>query len=193
MSAPASPLAGITKNEVRWRAFLHQIRGGDAQGLARLYDETSSLLYGLALRILNAPAPAEEVVVEVYQEVWRSRSEPRSDGSVLEWLVSRARERAMARVPAGSRASSVFPETGDSQPSSETAFQEEAHWVRKALQGLPTEQREAIEVAFFSGLTHAELAAKLGTAPGVVKSRIRDGMRQLRRALPVMMGTEGNR
>src|ERR1039457_1449422 len=103
MIGPAdSPLVKGTQNEERWRAYLDGIRSGNSESLARLYDETSGILYGLALRVLNDPADAEEVVLDVYQHVWKStHTFDASRGSVWGWLTMMTRSRAIDKLRRG--------------------------------------------------------------------------------------------
>jgi RNA polymerase sigma-70 factor (ECF subfamily) len=157
-----------------------------------LYDGTHPLVYGLALRILGDVADAEEVALDVYTQVWRTAGnfDPRR-GSVSAWLVTLARSRAIDRL----RSAAARRQREESRPELPEApaaarSPEEASLlgqrrvrVRAALARLLPEQREAIELAFFSGLTHSELAARLGQPLGTVKTRIRLGMMKLRELL----------
>src|SRR5258706_12897036 len=99
ISRPATPPSRSTQNEVRWRSYLDGIREGRSESLGQLYDETSSMMLGLAVRVLRDPADAEEVVLDVYQQVWRSAStfDP-SRGTVLGWLTMVTRSRAIDRL-----------------------------------------------------------------------------------------------
>ena len=179
----------VTRNDERWRGCLDRIRAGDAEALAQLYDETSSLLYGLALRVLNDPADAEEVVLDVYQQVWKSiHTFDATRGTVSAWLTMLTRSRAIDRLRSmDTRRSRELPiENGweaDSvsvPPEAESIFAEERRLVRGALATLAPEQREAIELAFFRGLTHVEVAEAVGAPLGTIKTRIRIGMRRMR-------------
>src|SRR6185436_14587453 len=175
---------------------------GQADSLALLYDETSSLLFGLAVRVLGDQADAEEIVSDVYQQVWRTAQgfDP-SRGSVLAWLTMLTRSRAIDRLrSAGSRrakemsfdANVDFPSSSPA-PESQSIFAQERKMVREALETLVPEQREAIELAFFRGLTHVEVAEALGAPLGTIKTRIRGGMMKLREALaPVATGRVDN-
>lgn len=190
MTDPAASAFGkVAEKEERWRSYLDGIREEDSESLARLYDETSSLLYGLALRILNDPSDAEEVVLDVYQKVWKStHTFDASRGTVWGWLTVLTRSRAIDRLRSmGSRRAREMPieegwETRSSYPMPEdqTIFAEERKLVRRALGMLAAEQREAIELAFFRGLTHVEVAEAMGAPLGTIKTRIRIGMRRMR-------------
>jgi len=196
----ASPFSKVAEKEERWRGYLDGIRAGNPDSLAKLYDETSSLLYGLALRVLNDAPDAEEVVLDVYQQVWRSTHtfDP-GRGTVWGWLTVLTRSRAIDRLRSmGSRRAREFPleagfETRSSAPAPEveSIFAEERKLVRRALGMLAPEQREAIELAFFRGLTHVEVAEAMGAPLGTIKTRIRMGMRKMREVLAPTL-VEGN-
>jgi len=170
-----------------------RIAQGDQGDLARLYDDTSRLVYGLALRVVRDPATAEEITLEVYMQVWRTASTYQaSRGSVTAWLAMAARSRALDWMR--SRQSRLYnqgmpmdaaPEMVDLTPSPEEAQQlsSRAVVIRQALAALPAEQRVAIDLGFYSGLTHSEIAAKLNVPLGTVKSRMRMGMLKLREVL----------
>ncbi len=197
----ASLTEKVARNEDRWRAYLQGIRAGQPESLALLYDETSGILYSFAIRMLNDTADAEEVVLDVYQQVWKSSdSFDAARGSVLAWLTVLTRSRAIDRLRRCNtrRARETTIEKvweAPSQtlaPETESIFEQERRMVRQALDALVPEQREAIELAFFRGLTHVEVAEALGAPLGTVKTRIRMGMRKLRDALgPLAAATEG--
>lgn len=152
--------------------------------MAALYDASNRLIYGMALRVLGNPADAEEVTLDIYTQVWRNASNfDARRGSVIAWLVTMARSRAIDRLRAcGNRSrreetltGAAGAETGGMPPDPGV---ERA--VRVALQTLPPEQREAIELVYWYGYSHSELAARLGQPLGTVKTRIRTGMMKLR-------------
>src|ERR1051326_1848322 len=188
----SSPFGKVAEKEERWRGYLDRIRAGNSEALAQLYDETSILLYGLALRVLNDPSDAEEVVLDVYQQVWRSTHtfDPKR-GTVWGWLTVLTRSRSIDRLRSmGSRRARELPieegfETRSTTPlpEVESIFAEERKLVRVALGTLAPEQREAIELAFFRGLTHVEVAEAMGAPLGTIKTRIRIGMRKMRDVL----------
>jgi RNA polymerase sigma-70 factor, ECF subfamily len=196
----ASPSKGA-RNEERWRVYLDRIRARDSDALAQLYDESSSVLYGLALRVLNDPADAEEVVLDVYQQVWKSTQKfDSSRGTIWGWLTVLTRSRAIDRLRSmGTRRARELPiETGGETrstapaPETESIFAQERKLVRHALAGLAPEQKEAIELAFFRGLTHVEIAEAVGAPLGTIKTRIRLGMRKMRDVLAPDVSLEGN-
>jgi len=189
---PLSVFNKLAQNEERWVTYLDGVRARRAESLASLYDETSGILYGLALRILNDPADAEEVVLDAYQQVWKSIDtfDP-ARGTILCWLTIITRSRAIDRLrSAGSRRAREIPISEDwEMPSasptaeSQSIFEQERKLIRSTLETLAHEQREAIELAYFRGLTHVEVAEALGAPLGTIKTRIRGGMRKLREAL----------
>jgi len=162
--------------------------------LASLYDESSKLVYAIALRLLGQAADAEEVTLDVYAQVWRTAATYRSErGSVTAWLTTLARSRALDRARSRvSRARFEEPmmevtemkaEADEASPEMKTAAAQRRRHVLSALATLSPEQREAVQLAFFSDLTHSELAEKLQQPLGTVKTRIRLGMMKLREQL----------
>jgi RNA polymerase sigma-70 factor, ECF subfamily len=174
-----------------WLHYMQRSAEGDQGAFASLYDASRQLVYSTVLRILREPADAEEVTLDVYMQAWRN-AKGYSDrrGSVGSWLVMLARSRAIDRVR--SRASRSkreepleqyqFSATGPG-PERQTEMSQHRRKVVHALDTLPPEQREVIELAFFSGLTHAELATQLNQPLGTVKTRVRQGMIKIRELL----------
>lgn len=170
---------------------MEKIAQGSEEALARLYDIYSRPLYSLILTILHRPPEAEEVLQQVFLQVWRQA--PRYDarrGSVFRWLVRLARSRAIDSTRARNFASRQRMEAPldslDQQAASPAVSQldavfllERAGVVRAALAKIPTEQREAMHLAYFSGYTQTEIAKKLGIPLGTVKSRMRQGLMTL--------------
>jgi RNA polymerase sigma-70 factor, ECF subfamily len=199
-SSAASPSGRIAESENRWRTYVGGIRAKNSEALAQLYDETSGILYSFAVRMLNDAADAEEVVLDVYQQVWRSIDTfDASRGSVLAWLTVLTRSRSIDRLrragPRRARETAIdqvweAPSPAPA-PEAQSMFQQERRMVRGALEALAPEQREAIELAFFRGLTHVEVAEALGTPLGTIKTRIRVGMRKLRDTLAPLASAEG--
>jgi len=163
---------------------------GHQEALARLYDETASMVNGLLLRILAHPQDAEEVLLDVFMKAWKyaaSYSEKR--GSVQAWLLIMARNSAIDRIRAKkaqpatlSFEPEAFPEpvSADATPEEASVIEERRRRVQQVLNELPPEQREVVILSFFGGLTHAELAERLGEPLGTVKSRVRMGLHKLR-------------
>jgi len=170
--------------------YVQRMAQGAQDALADLYDETSAMVNGLLLRILQDPHDAEEVLLDVYMKAWKyagSYSEKR--GSVQAWLLIMARNAAIDRIRQRRAEADKLaldfdrlpePAAQDANPEEHSVQHERRERVQRVLGELPREQREALELAFFTGLTHAELAQRLGEPLGTVKSRIRMGLIRLR-------------
>ena len=180
------------EREAAWGELLARCAKGDQSALASLYDQSSALVYSIALRMLADPGDAEEVAIDVYHQVWRTaRSYDSSRGSVTSWLVTLARSRAIDRMR--SRAVRTRSEEAldrhaampsfTAGPDETTLAGQRRQRILAAMAALSAEQREAIQLAFFSGLTHAELADRLRQPLGTVKTRIRLGIMKLREEL----------
>jgi RNA polymerase sigma-70 factor (ECF subfamily) len=167
---------------------------GDLEAFARFYDLMAPRVHGLALRILRDPGYAEETVQEVFLQVWKQASgySPKL-GSVHSWVLTIAHRRAVDRVRSESSAArrdeadaaAGIAHTGDvaEQVTDQISRDENAADVRRCLGELTDNQRESIEMAYFSGLTYREVADRLEAALPTVKSRIRDGLRRLKSCL----------
>jgi len=182
----------LTDHDHQWRGYLEQIGQGNSEALSQLYKETVSLLLGLAMRMLGDQNDAEEVVLEVYEQVWKNaRSYDPARSRVLWWMTMMTRSRALDRMRASKRRVTMevpFPETFDAadaepDPHSLFAYSQERRRIRSAMRELSPEQRQALELAFYSGLSHSEISERLGTPLGTIKSRIRSALKSLRYAL----------
>lgn len=166
---------------------------GDEQAFAELYDATSARAYGLALRVLRNPAHAEEVTQEAYLDGWRNSARfDASRGSAIGWLLTIVHRKAVDRVRSTESATArdqTYHREG--QPVAHDATVEAAHSsmeakrVRRAVADLTDVQRQAVELAFFGGYTHTEVASLLDLPIGTAKTRIRDGLIRLRDAMGV--------
>lgn len=193
VNAPASEASRL---EPDWSRLVQRAAAGDHAALAELYDATSHLVFGLALRILGDRHEAEDAVVEVYAQAWRTaKSYDPQRGTPGSWLLTLTRSRAidMLRSRKRERATDPIESAGDVQantpsPEDATADAERHRCVRRALERLAVEQREAIELAYFSGLSHTEIATQLGQPLGTIKTRIRLGMMRLRELLGHLSG-----
>jgi len=173
--------------------LLRRSARGDEQAFAALYDATSARAHGLVLRVIRDPAQAEEVTQEVFLQVWRTASRyDESKGSALSWLMTLAHRRAVDRVRAAeavSRQDTSYHQNTHTVAHDATAEAAEASMearrVRSALSELTVVQREAIELAYFGGYTHTEVATMLDLPVGTAKTRIRDGLIRLRDAMGV--------
>lgn len=174
-------------------SLIHAVARSDEQALAQLYDLSSRAVFGLALRIVSDRQAAEEVTLDVYMQIWNRLSRFDEDrGRGLAWLLMIARCRAIdylrsARRHARDREQpfdgSVEIRSTGSDPEESTLISSRRRAVRAALDALRPEQRAAIEMSYFGGLSHSDIAARLGEPLGTVKTRIRLGMRRLRSEL----------
>ena len=177
--------------------LIRRIASGDQDALGQLYDSTNRAVFGLILRVLNEPAGAEEVTLEVYTQVWRQASnyDP-SRGTPSAWLLTIARSRAIDRFRSTDQTrrrqeplSTVeTARASGASPEENAVDAERREIVRAALDTLPPEQRNVIELAYFSGLSHSEIAAKCSLPLGTVKTRTRLAMLRLRSALATLEG-----
>lgn len=161
-----------------------RVRERDAGAFESLYDAHHRLVYGIAYRILGNATAAEDVTQSVFLKIWSS-PERFVDGNFAGWIARIARNQA---IDALRRRSPETAELSESIPDrdllEERAFSElDAETVRNAVATLPAEQREPIELGFFGGITHAEIANRTGVPLGTIKTRIRTGLRRLREAL----------
>jgi RNA polymerase sigma-70 factor (ECF subfamily) len=170
--------------------LIEQMAHGEQQALAALYDETSSAIHGLLRRMLERPADAEEALLDVYMKAWRNAPNYLPErGAVQPWLSMMARGIAIDRIRQrrSEPATATFEFENSVRFASTAASPEELiidaqryAGVHRVLNELSPAYRQVLLMAFFSGLTHSELAARLGQPLGTVKSRIRVGLTQLR-------------
>jgi len=177
------------------QTLLARVAKGDHQAFSQLYDHSSTLLFTLAVRILGNHEEAAELLQDVYLEVWRKVS--RYDvgrGTPVAWLVtltkSRAIDRLRARAARGYQATNSLEAGTAAQvtdigpnPFESKADQELRIAVETAVAELPQAQQQAIELAYYEGLSHTEIAARLNQPLGTVKTRIKLGMSKLREGL----------
>jgi len=193
----ATDTAAIRARDQDLISLVEQVAAGDQAALATLYDTTNRLIYGLILRVLGDISSAEEVLLDVYTQVWRqAASYDAGRGTPLAWLTTIARSRAIDRLRSGwqdQQRKESLETLGDAvaeaaNPEETTVASERQRLVRAALAALSPEQREVIELAYYSGLSHSEIAEKLNQPLGTVKTRTRLGMMKLREALAPMLG-----
>ncbi len=162
--------------------------GGDTQALAALYDRHARAAYSLAYRVMGERQAAEDLVQEAFLKVWRAAGSFRVErASVRTWILSIVRNRGIdeLRSTASRRRTQdrVETQTPASQPSeafAETWRNSQREQVREALRGLPPEQLKVLELAYFSGYTHMEIAELLNLPLGTVKGRMRLGLKKIR-------------
>jgi RNA polymerase sigma-70 factor (ECF subfamily) len=176
--------------------LLERVAQGDQQAFSALYDRLSQPLFSLALQMLGDASEAEDVVQEACLQMWRrAGSYDSRRSSAFSWAVMITRSKTIDRLRARGRRQRVVVSSTDEDAASlqvaseaedasdSTGRKDEAARVRSALATLPSEQRQAIELAFFTEMTHAEIADKNGEPLGTVKARIRRGLLRLREGL----------
>ena len=184
---PSSDLA----NEID---LLQKVAQGDKRAFAEFYDHFSGVLFAAALRILNNREAAEDVIQDVFIQIWEKA--PLYDatrGKPLTWAMTLTRNKSIDRLRSLQRRARLHDDAGK---EAQTAEQFDSHSaiddvettergaiVRAAFEKLNKEQRQALEMAFFGSLTHAEIAERLGEPVGTIKARIRRGMMKLRDVL----------
>ena len=174
---------------------MERAAGGDQSAMAQLYDASSARVFGLAMRVLGDRNSAEDAVVEVYAQAWRDASRfDAQRGNARAWLLTIARSRAIDILRSRRREPPCDPletanevDSGGPGPEDQSSELQRRNYVRAALENLHPEQREAIELAYFSDFSHSEIASKLGQPLGTIKSRIRSGMMVLRELLEHMV------
>lgn len=204
---PAAPRLTMAEEEesrasaaAQLRAWIESSAAGDQSAFAALYDATSGVVFGLALRILSDRSEAEEVATDVFLQVWREAARfDAARGSAISWLLLLTRSRAIDRLRSRKTARQAerslefaesVPDAG-SDPGERSWISQQGSLVRRSLAGLPAEQRAALELAYFEGLTHPEIAERLQVPVGTAKTRIRLGMLKLRDALAPALAMEG--
>jgi RNA polymerase sigma-70 factor, ECF subfamily len=178
-------------SEKEWCELIRAIARGDQLALHALYARTHRLVFTLSMRITSNRATAEELTLDVFHDVWRRASayDP-ANGSVVGWIMNQARSRAIDRLRFEQRLKRTNDQPGDPAQSTASdgpqeafALKEQGRLLRHALQGLTSDERQAIETAFFSELTYHETAVRLNQPVGTVKTRIRSGLAKLRQML----------
>lgn len=166
-------------------ALIARIRAGDESAMADVYDRYSGIVYGVALRVLGNATAAEDVLQEVFLQLWRNpQAFDAERGRLPAWLAVIARNRAIDHLrkrPPEDDIEGLAVSTGVNLENA-AAQKQAVDKVRGALGQLPAEQRRLLELAFFEGLTHSEIAAKTGEPLGTIKTRIRSGLLVLRKA-----------
>jgi RNA polymerase sigma-70 factor, ECF subfamily len=168
--------------------LLQRIAGGDRDAFRRFYDRYATLAFTFALRLLGSPSDAEDLVQEIFLQIWRqAQSYSPERGSPEAWLITITRSRAIDKLRSSHRGGMAIV-TPDEQSQVERAASAERPTratevkltVQSVLAKLPEAQRLVLELAYFDGLTQTEIAARLGEPLGTVKTRIRAGLERLR-------------
>jgi RNA polymerase sigma-70 factor, ECF subfamily len=181
--------AGPLVSEQEWAGLVQSIAAGDQLALHALYERAHRLVFTLAVRITGNRETAEELTVDVFYDVWRRASayDPRN-GTVLGWIMNQARSRSIDRLRFEQRKKRVgedHPLETEAAIDGHEALELKAQRgaVQDALKTLTPSERQAVGATFFSGLTHAEAAERLGEPLGTVKTRIRSALQKLRAVL----------
>jgi len=182
-------------------ALVARIAKQDQTALATLYDRYANLLYGVAFKILGTAEETEEAVLDVFQQVWRTaaRYNPQK-ARVDTWLFMQVRSRALDKLRSKKRISRTQQISLDAidmeaqaptkNPVEDVIVLERRKLIVTAMQQLPPEQRQVIELAYFQGLTHSEIATQTGVAIGTIKTRIRLALNKLRGSLSSLNSNE---
>ena len=187
-----APSAAASQSRQADQTSLERIARGDQHALADLYDRHARLIFSLALRILQVRADAEDIVQEVFAQVWAQakRYDP-GRGAVAAWMLTLARSRAIDRLRARQARPEAAAEPGAAERVPDAAANQDLQLLsaeqvlrlQRALEGLPEAHREALELAYYEGLTHAEVAVRLAEPLGTIKTRIRQAVIKLRESL----------
>jgi len=177
--------------------LLARITRGDHDAYAALYHRYSRVLFGLLIRILGSIVEAEEVLQEVFLQVWRRAGDyDASRGRPFAWLMTLARSRALDRVDSASSQQRTLDRAGSprsqgaSDPAELASTAEEGRQLVRALGEIPAAQREVLLLAYFEGLSQSEISLRLGRPLGTVKSHARLGLTKLRHLLMPGRGSE---
>jgi len=180
-----------TPPESEWVELVQSIAAGDQLALHALYERAHRPVFTLAVRITNNRQAAEELTVDVFHDVWRNAAkyEPAA-GTVLGWILNQARWRAIDRLRFEGRQKRLQPQdeawrqwTAPRDSEDAIALKQRTEALRKALAVLTPDEQQAIETAYLSGLTYAEVAQRLNQPLGTIKTRIRSGLAKLREVL----------
>ena len=174
--------------EISDQTLVDRVASGDQEAFATLYDRLSSQAYSLALYVVKDPGVAQDVVQEAFVNIWKmAGSYSRDRGTLSAWALTTVRNRAVdhlrrqrSRPQIVGDLENVVVATPHDEVWSEVAQGLDAEKVRAAMLTLSAEQRETIELGFFKGLSHQEIADRTGSPLGTVKSRMRNGMIKLR-------------
>ena len=175
--------------EAEWVALVRSVAAGDQNALHALYERAHRVVFTLSVRITANRETAEEVTLDVFHDVWRRASRyQEADGTVLGWIMNLAHSRAVDRLRFDTRKKRTdnggqLPPVAAAGPDDQMAFEQQKEMLRDALAVLTSDERSAIETAFFSELTYAEVASRLDEPLGTIKTRIRSGLHKLRHAM----------
>ena len=179
------------KDQDRDRSCIDRLRVSDMKAFEELYDRHNPMLWSMVLRIVGKAPDAEEVLQDAWLQVWRSAGtyQP-SRGTVVGWLLTLARSRAIDRLRSlmsrqrAEASEHIEPPARTSEPPVRVTQLQVQEQVTVALSALPTQQREVLQLAYFTGLSQSEIAARLGAPLGTVKSWTRQALSRLRDLVP---------
>lgn len=177
----SQPSKGVSNDA----ALLVAVAAGDEQSMATLYDRYAAIVYSVALRVLGDTGAAEDVLQDIFMQLWRNpASFDSSRGSLGPWLAVIARNRAIDALRKRRPETDIDDVVVSVEPdlTAEADRKLAMQKVRGVLSAMPPTQRSALEMAYFEGLTHSEIATKTGEPLGTVKTRIRAGLLALRKA-----------
>ena len=166
-------------------SLLALVQSGDEHSMASLFDRYSKLVYSVSLRVLRDPAAAEDVLQEVFMQIWRNPdSFIAARGSLGGWLAIVSRNRSIDALRRKRPTTDIddVPIASSYNLANEAERNSLMELARSVIHKLPMEQRKTLEMAFFDGLTHSEIAEMTGDPLGTVKTRIRSGLLTLRKA-----------
>lgn len=171
------------------------LRRGEEWALAELFDRYGGAVYHLALRITHDPSTAQEISLDSFMQLWRQAERFNAQqGTLPSWLFTIARSRAIDRMRAASaakrtQAEDTTPVSPINQPDELAELAQRRQLLRQAMAALSAPQRTALELAYYEGLSHSQIAARLGEPLGTVKTRIRQAMIALRKTLEPALST----
>jgi RNA polymerase sigma-70 factor, ECF subfamily len=197
----ASGRDGTRRPDTEDDALVQRMAAGDEQALGALYDRWVDVVHAVVARVLRTPDDVEDVVEETFWQAWRQAERfDRARGSVQTWLLTIARSRSLDRIRTlrrrreepleGDEGQVVAQQVATSDPGLDAEAAERRRIVTSALAALPPEQREALELGYYGGLSQSEIAERTGQPLGTVKTRMRLAMQKLRSQLGVL-GIEG--
>jgi len=197
-AVPVGAAPRVERNaESEDESLVRRMAAGDDEALGALYDKWSPVVHGVVSRLLRQPEDVEDVVEEAFWQAWRQadRFDP-ARGAVQTWLLTIARSRALDRVRSlrrrreepleGDDGETVVQQVAEGDPGLDAEASERRRIVVAALSGLPAEQREALELGYFGGLSQSEIAERTGQPLGTVKTRMRLAMQKLRGQLQIL-------
>jgi RNA polymerase sigma-70 factor (ECF subfamily) len=184
-----------TVPEQHWATLVEAVAAGDQLALHELYEMAHRIVFTLIMRLTASRETAEELTIDVFHDVWRRASRyDAANGTVVGWIMNQARSRAIDRLRFENRkkrsrgCDRQLLAEGAADPHDVLELREQGELLRAALAALTPDERQAIEMTFFAGLTHAEAAVRLGQPLGTIKTRVRSGLHKLRHTLTAEAG-----